>query len=143
PGYVSGLAPAGLAGYEPDGETLAEAPRLTRSFAYTPLRGTPPQPILGLYLMGRLGTVGQDERSDRDVGGCHHPELPPEQLAELRRKCDLLTDWAASQGSEAYFFLIDPVAFARGDRSGQLTSDDCGTTQHFLLLDEFYRTAIW
>lgn len=143
PGYVSGLAPAGLAGYEPDAETLAEAQRLTRSFAYKPLRGEPPQPILGLYLMGSLGTVGQDERSDLDVWVCHDPELPPEQLAELRRKCDLLTAWAASQGSEAYFFLIDPVAFARGDRSGQLTSDDCGTTQHFLLLDEFYRTAIW
>ncbi|MDI9730721.1 hypothetical protein, partial [Stutzerimonas stutzeri] len=22
-------------------------------------------------------------------------------------------------------------------------SDDCGTTQHYLLLDEFYRTALW
>lgn len=30
-----------------------------------------------------------------------------------------------------------------GERDTQLSSDDCGTTQHYLLLDEFYRTAIW
>lgn len=143
PGYVSGVTPAGLCGYEPDAETLTEAQRLTRSFSYKPLRGKAPQPILGLFLMGSLGTVAQDERSDLDVWVCHDPELPQEQLEELRRKCDLLTDWASSQGSEAHFFLVDPVAFARGDRNGKLTSDDCGTTQHFLLLDEFYRTAIW
>lgn len=143
PGYASGLTPAGLCGYEPDAETLADAQRLTRSFAYKPLRGRPLQPILGLFLMGSLGTMAQDERSDLDVWVCHDPALLPEQLAELRRKCDLLTAWAASQGSEANFFLVDPVAFAQGGRSGKLSGDDCGTTQHFLLLDEFYRTAIW
>ncbi|WP_206237707.1 class I adenylate cyclase, partial [Pseudomonas viridiflava] len=30
-----------------------------------------------------------------------------------------------------------------GERDSQLSSDDCGTTQHYLLLDEFYRAAIW
>jgi adenylate cyclase class 1 len=48
-----------------------------------------------------------------------------------------------SQGAEAHFFLIDPVRFVRGERDTQLSSEDCGTTQHYLLLDEFYRTAIW
>jgi adenylate cyclase class 1 len=55
----------------------------------------------------------------------------------------LLEAWAASQGAEAHFFLIDPVRFVRGERDTQLSSEDCGTTQHYLLLDEFYRTAIW
>lgn len=143
PGYVSGLTPAGLSGYEPDSDTLAEAQRLSRSFTYKPLRGEQPQPILGLFLMGSLGTIAQEERSDLDVWVCHDPALDPAQLAALRRKCDLLTEWAAGQGSEAHFFLIDPVRFAKGIRDTRLTSDDCGTTQHYLLLDEFYRTAIW
>jgi adenylate cyclase class 1 len=51
--------------------------------------------------------------------------------------------WAASQGAEAHFFLIDPARFVLGERDTQLSSEDCGTTQHYLLLDEFYRTAIW
>jgi len=143
PGYVSATTPAGLAGFEPDAETLAEAQRLSRSFSYKPLRGHPPQPILGLFLMGSLGTVAQDEQSDLDVWVCHDPKLSPQQLDELRRKCDFLQTWAATQGSEAHFFLVDPLRFTHGEREAKLTSDDCGTTQHYLLLDEFYRTAIW
>ena len=143
PGYVSGTTPAGLSGYEPDDEVLAEAQRLTRSFLYKPARGKPVQPIHGLFLMGSLGTLAQAEQSDMDVWVCHAPELPAERLAELQRKCRLLEEWAASQGAEAHFFLVDPQRFSEGARDGRLTSDDCGTTQHYLLLDEFYRTAIW
>lgn len=143
PGYVSGTTPAGLAGFEPDAETLAEAQRLSRSFAYKPLRGKPQQPILGLYMMGSLGTVAQGEQSDLDVWVCHAGDLTAPQLEELQKKCEQLQSWAATQGSEAHFFLVDPVRFTQGARETKLTSDDCGTTQHYLLLDEFYRTAIW
>ncbi|WP_407294675.1 class I adenylate cyclase [Stutzerimonas zhaodongensis] len=143
PGYVTAATPAGLSGFEPDAETLAEAQRLSRSFAYKPLRGQQPASILGLFLMGSLGTVAQEEQSDLDVWVCHDSSLSQPQLEELRRKCDLLQGWAATQGSEAHFFLVDPERFTQGARDTKLTSDDCGTTQHYLLLDEFYRTAIW
>ena len=144
PGYVSGSTPAGLSNYEPDANILAEAQRLTRSFSYKPRHGSnPPRPILGLFLMGSLGTLAQADQSDMDVWVCHGPDLSDDELAELRKKCQLLEIWAATQGAEAHFFLIDPARFVRGDRDNQLSSDDCGTTQHYLLLDEFYRTAIW
>lgn len=143
PGYVSAQTPAGLSGYEPSAELLAEAQRLTRSFAYKPARGPAPTPIHGLFLMGSLGTVAQAEQSDMDLWVCHASDLTAAARDELRRKCELLQSWASTQGTEAHFFLIDPQRFRAGDREAQLTSDDCGTTQHFLLLDEFYRTAIW
>ncbi|WP_286784662.1 MULTISPECIES: class I adenylate cyclase [Pseudomonas] len=148
PGYVSGTTPAGLSGFQPDDQILAEAQRLTRSFAYrertgNPLAGKPRQPIHGLFLMGSLGTVAQADQSDMDIWVCHAPELSAAEVAELQRKCDQLEAWATTQGTEAHFFLIDPSRFTSGEREGKLTSDDCGTTQHYLLLDEFYRTAIW
>jgi adenylate cyclase class 1 len=144
PGYVSGSTPAGLSNFEPDASVLAEAQRLTRSFSYKPRHGSnPPRPIHGLFLMGSLGTLAQAEQSDMDVWVCHSQDLSANELIELRRKCQLLEAWAASQGAEAHFFLIDPVRFVRGERDSQLSSEDCGTTQHYLLLDEFYRTAIW
>ncbi|MNQ37984.1 Adenylate cyclase [compost metagenome] len=143
PGYVSGTTPAGVAAFEPDEELLAEAQRLTRSFAYKPRRGPQPQPIHGLFLMGSLGTIAQAEQSDMDIWVCHAPDLDAAAIAELQRKCSALEEWAATQGAEAHFFLIDPARFTQGDREARLTSDDCGTTQHYLLLDEFYRTAIW
>ncbi|EJM11601.1 adenylate cyclase [Pseudomonas sp. GM18] len=144
PGYVSGSTPAGLSNYEPDTNTLAEAQRLTRSFSYKPRHGSnPPRPIHGLFLMGSLGTLAQADQSDMDVWVCHGPDLSESELTELRKKSQLLEVWAASQGAEAHFFLIDPARFVLGERDTQLSSEDCGTTQHYLLLDEFYRTAIW
>ena len=144
PGYVSGSTPAGLSNFEPDANALAEAQRLTRSFSYKPRHGSnPPRPIHGLFLMGSLGTLAQADQSDMDVWVCHSPDLNEQELAELRKKCQLLEAWADSQGAEAHFFLIDPARFVRGERDSQLSSEDCGTTQHYLLLDEFYRTAIW
>ncbi|MFJ3483796.1 class I adenylate cyclase [Pseudomonas sp. NPDC090202] len=143
PGYVSGATPAGVSGYEPEAEVLAEAQRLTRSFSYKPRRGNPPQPIHGIFLMGSLGTLAQADQSDMDVWICHDSALPPEQVQELRKKCQALEEWAATQGAEAHFFLIDPERFVLGERDSQLSGEDCGTTQHYLLLDEFYRTAIW
>lgn len=47
PGYVSSTTPAGVSGFEPDAELLAEAQRLTRSFTYKARHGNPPQPIHG------------------------------------------------------------------------------------------------
>ncbi|MDE1168604.1 MAG: class I adenylate cyclase [Pseudomonas sp.] len=143
PGYVSGATPAGVSHYEPQADTLAEALRLTRSFSYKARHGNPPRPIHGLFLMGSLGSLAQTEQSDMDVWVCHAPDLGQDELEELRRKCQLLETWAASQGAEAHFFLIDPQRFVKGERDAQLSSEDCGTTQHYLLLDEFYRTALW
>ncbi|RMV68808.1 class I adenylate cyclase, partial [Pseudomonas coronafaciens] len=143
PGYVSGSTPAGVSHYEPDTLALAEAQRLTRSFSYKARHGHPPQPIHGLFLMGSLGTLAQAEQSDMDVWVCHDSTLDTDAIAELRKKCQALEAWAATMGAEAHFFLIDPQRFRSGDRDSQLSSDDCGTTQHYLLLDEFYRTAIW
>ncbi|MGE7813533.1 class I adenylate cyclase [Pseudomonas sivasensis] len=143
PGYVSGSTPAGLSNFEPDAQALTEAQRLTRSFSYKPRPVNQPKPIHGLFLMGSLGTLAQADQSDMDVWVCHAPDLSENELAELRKKCQLLEAWALTMGAEAHFFLIEPTRFVLGERDTQLSSDDCGTTQHYLLLDEFYRTAIW
>lgn len=143
PGYVSGSTPAGVAGYEPDTVSLAEAQRLTRSFSYKARTPTTALPIHGLFLMGSLGTLAQTDQSDMDVWVCHGPDLGESALDELRKKCQLLEAWAAGLGADAHFFLIDGPRFALGERDARLSTDDCGTTQHYLLLDEFYRTAIW
>lgn len=144
PGYLSASTPAGLSGFEADDEVLAEAQRLARSFVYKPRRQEPAQqPIHGLFLMGSLGSLAQEEQSDLDLWVCHAPELEPGARQELRRKCALIEDWARSQGSEVHCFLIDVARFGQDERKDWKESGGDGNTQHFLLLDEFYRSAIW
>lgn len=144
PGYLSASTPAGLSGFEADDEVLAEAQRLARSFVYKPRRQEPAQqPIHGLFLMGSLGSLAQEEQSDLDLWVCHAPELEPGARQELRRKCALIEDWARSQGSEVHCFLIDVARFGQDEREDRKEPGGDGNTQHFLLLDEFYRSAIW
>lgn len=142
PGFVSRETPHGLSGYEAETAALQSAQALTRSYQYRRHPAGFVSQILGLYLMGSGGTIAQSEQSDLDIWVCHQPGLPSHALAELARKCQLITEWAATQGCEAHFHLINPASFSRGDRDNALSVEDCGSTQHYLLLDEFYRTAI-
>ncbi|WP_339650979.1 class I adenylate cyclase [Halopseudomonas pelagia] len=142
PGYVARDTPHGLPGYIPGPPTLLGAQALTRSFSYRrhPAGFTPG--IQALYLMGSGGTIGQSDQSDLDIWVCHSPDLNAQAIAELSSKCQLITDWAATQGNEAHFHLVNPETFSLGYRNNALSIEDCGSTQHYLLLDEFYRTAI-
>lgn len=98
-------------------------------------------PITGVYSMGSTSSVGQSCSSDLDIWVCHQAWLDSEERQLLQRKCSLLESWAASLGVEVSFFLIDENRF-RHNESGSLGGEDCGSTQHILLLDEFYRTAV-
>ena len=133
PGYVSACTPAGVSGYEPDATTLAAARHLIRDFSCSMGNSCPSQPIHGLFLMGSLGTLAQTDQSDMDVWICLAPDLSDAAVSALRKKCRRLEAWATSQGCEAHFFLID----------AQLRNDEGDEPRQRLLLDEFYRTAIW
>nr|WP_314480068.1 class I adenylate cyclase [uncultured Pseudomonas sp.] len=143
PGYVTSTTPAGICDFEPNADQVFEAQRLARAFNYKVRDHASTRPIDGLFLIGSLGTLAQAEDSDIDVWVCHACNLGREALEALQRKCQLLETWARSQGADTHIFLIDTQAFAHGQRTGQLGTDDCGTTQHYLLLDEFYRTTLW
>src|SRR5690606_28163451 len=43
---------------------------------------------------------------------------------------------------EVHFFLMEGDKFRVGERAG-VSTEDCGSSQHYLLLDEFYRTGLW
>ena len=143
PGYVATSTPAGLCNYEPSPAALNEARQLARSFRYWALPQNQIAPLHGLFLMGSLGTLAQTEGSDMDLWLCHDPALDEAAVELLRRKARAVEHWAASQGAELHVFLIDPERFASGRRDAELSGEDCGSSQHYLLLDEFFRTALW
>ncbi len=142
PGYVSRQTPHGLSYYTPESDVLLNAQALTRSFTYRRHPAGFVAQIQALYLMGSGGTIGQSDQSDLDIWVCHAPDLSTPAVAELASKCQVISDWAATQGCEAHFHLVNPATFSRGNQGNPLSYEDCGSTQHYLLLDEFYRTAI-
>ncbi|MCS0335257.1 class I adenylate cyclase [Vibrio diabolicus] len=106
-----------------------------------PLKTVEKPAILGLYTMGSTSSIGQSTSSDLDIWVCISPDMDCDERELLTNKCLLITDWAQSQGVEANFFLMDEERF-RSNHSEEMTGDNCGSSQHLLLLDEFYRSAV-
>jgi adenylate cyclase class 1 len=140
PGFVSTDTPAGVIGYRPNREQLLLARRYARGFSEDRWHRLE-FPILGLYLMGSMGSLGQTAGSDLDFWLCHSEEISELGRESLRRKAALLEERAAEIGLHAHFFVMHAESFRDGAVE-QLSKESSGHTQHTLLLEEFYRTGI-
>lgn len=140
PGYVSKNTPVGITDYKPDANILMLGRSLARSFRFNP-RPQSYGDIYSVFLMGSTGTVAHSHSSDLDIWVCHRGDLSSLELAELEQKLDLISRWAMGMHLEVHFFLMDSERFRLGHHQ-EISTEDSGSTQHYLLLDEFYRTAL-
>ncbi|WP_411705310.1 class I adenylate cyclase [Edaphovirga cremea] len=142
PGYLDGNVPHGVCIFTPD-ETQEHYLAGLEDKWGAPVEklASGELPITGIYSMGSTSSIGQSCSSDLDIWVCHQSWLDANERNRLQLKCSLLEKWAASLGVEVSFFLIDENRF-RHNESGSLGGEDCGSTQHILLLDEFYRSAV-
>ena len=142
PGYMDTSCPYGLTNYQPSDEVLNAARRLARTFAMKD-EGRRKPDLDALFLMGSPGTVGHSVASDLDVWLCHRHDLPTKGVACLERKAAKLSAWAESLGVELHVFVFSATEFREGRQRAEVTGENCGSAQHYLLLDEFYRTSIY
>ncbi|MCG8023068.1 MAG: class I adenylate cyclase [Candidatus Thiodiazotropha endolucinida] len=140
PGFVSSETPTGISDYSPSRKALEAANKLSRSFEFKK-RAQRVYHIHGLYLMGSTGTIGQSSGSDFDLWLCFDPALNEKQRQQLQQKAAQIEKSAAELDLELHIFLIDPARFRQGEKS-KLSHESTGTTQHNLLLEEFYRSAV-
>ncbi len=140
PGYYDADVPYGVYGLKPNDiqQQFIDDTQLTLS---DHLDESAQPAILGLYTMGSTSSIGQSTSSDLDIWVCISPDMDSDERELLTNKCLLITDWAQSKGVEANFFLMDEERF-RNNHSEEMTGDNCGSSQHLLLLDEFYRSAV-
>ncbi|MCG9695427.1 class I adenylate cyclase [Shewanella sp. Isolate11] len=145
PGYNSPMTPSGVVDYVADSKATE---------ACNILRLDPPsatnsqqQAILGVYSMGSTATFGQNPRSDIDVWVIYDAELTRGEVIALQQKSNLLTSWFEQHDLEVNIYLVHPKQFlaADGDCDDLGSSMGCensGSAQHWLLLEEFYRSHI-
>lgn len=140
PGYLESQVPHGIQCFQLDAiqQQLIDDTQLALGQDLPPPREAS---ILGLYTMGSTSSIGQSTSSDLDIWVCVAASMSCEQRERLSNKCLLITDWAKSQGVEANFFIMDEQRF-RHNHSDKMTGENCGSSQHLLLLDEFYRSAV-
>jgi adenylate cyclase class 1 len=140
PGYVSKNTPAGIPQYNPSKKGLDGIKKIAKSFTYK-RRALRTYDIHSIFIMGSVGTIAHSEKSDFDIWICHTPELTEMQLSELRAKCVAIEQWAETIGLEVHFFPMNADEFRMGGVH-ELSSESSGSTQHHLLLEEFYRTSL-
>lgn len=140
PGYGRANAPTGIRNFKLTNQHIKSARKLNSSFALQ-REINPAQDICGIYFMGSCSSIAHNNRSDIDIWVCPRSGLEPEQKQALTIKCDEIAAWAEHYSLETHFFVMEDEAFRQGQRA-DMDQEDCGNTQHFLLLDEFYRTSI-
>ncbi|MGZ4992743.1 MAG: class I adenylate cyclase, partial [Methylobacter sp.] len=141
PGFISSATPAGIPEYNPGAQTINAAKQLAKNFNYS-RPASHIYPIEGLFLMGSVGSIAFSKTSDMDIWLCHQSGLSPDAIDELQKKATAVEVWAASLGLEVHFFLMDSKQFVLGQNT-PISTESSGQTQHYLLLEEFYRTAIY
>lgn len=141
PGYLDINCPYGLNHYQPDATTTGAARRLARTFSLRD-EGKRRADLQALFLMGSPGTLGHSVASDLDVWLCHRDDLSETGIQCLERKAGKLTEWASSFGIELHVFVFSAAEWRAGRQRAEVRGESCGSAQHYLLLDEFYRTSI-
>ena len=141
PGYADGRCPYGFSHYRPREDELNAARRLARTFSLKD-EGRRKPDLEALFLMGSPGTLGHSVASDLDIWLCHRSDLTDQGVACLERKAGRLADWAQSLGVELHVFVFSAEEFREGRQRAEVAGENCGSAQHYLLLDEFYRTGV-
>jgi adenylate cyclase, class 1 len=144
PGYLEQEVPIGIANFAISTlqqQFIDDCGLSAQSLIPTTQRDDSECPITGLYAMGSTSSIGQSLTSDLDIWVCIRTTLSATSREILDAKCSLVSEWAMTQGVEANFFLIDENRF-RDNFSEKMTGENCGSSQHLLLLDEFYRSAV-
>ena len=141
PGFVSLDTPFGLPDFVPDKQTLDMVKQFCKSFVYK-RQALRVYPIFSLFLMGSVGSMAFSKHSDIDIWLCHQPDLTSVQLDALRHKTAAIEAWAATLKIEVHFFLVNSEHFRQGENT-PISVESSGETQHYLLLEEFYRTSIY
>lgn len=140
PGFVTQDTPAGVSQYTP---TKAAIKGVSRHFPDFKLdrRMRHKIDILALFCMGSSGTIAYSSKSDFDIWLIHTSDISVDRLEELTEKARQIETWALELRLEVHFFVFDDQTFKQGQHDN-LSSESSGSAQHYLLLDEFYRSSL-
>lgn len=143
PGYISNQVPAGVLHYQPQKEELQLAKAFARAFHYQKELSVKQSYIEAIFVMGSPGSIAQNDVSDLDLWICYKPGMNDEQRQKLQAKADRMADWAFKTiHLKVHAFLMQSDAF-KDEKELAFNSEASGSAQYYLLLDEFYRTALW
>ncbi len=141
PGYINDTTPAGISEYAPEQSTIKIAKGFFKDYKIT-RRARRIMDIHGMYFMGSSGSIAYNSKSDFDVWLLHSTTLDADAIDLVQQKSYAIEQWADKiLHLEVHFFVFSAEEFKHGVQQG-LSSESSGSAQHYLLLDEFYRSSL-
>lgn len=141
PGYINDEVPAGISEYAAEQSTIKIAKSFFKTYKIT-RRARRIMDINGMYFMGSSGSIAYNSKSDFDVWLLHSTSLEADAIDLIQQKAYAIEKWAdEALNLEVHFFVFSAEEFKQGQQQG-LSSESSGSAQHYLLLDEFYRSSL-
>lgn len=145
PGYNGPLTPSGIFNYQASESEYSACSTLGLVPPNLHLVNHPA--IEGIYSMGSMASFGQNPKSDVDLWLVHDRLLSPNECRLLEEKSELISQWFERYGLEVNIYLVHPEQFIKSvDADGEFQTsiglEHSGSAQHWLLLEEFYRSQI-
>jgi adenylate cyclase class 1 len=141
PGYINDATPAGISEYATEQSTIKIAKSFFKDYKIT-RRARRIMDIHGMYFMGSSGSIAYNSKSDFDVWLLHSTSLDADAIDLVQQKAYAIEQWADKDlNLEVHFFVFSAEEFKHGVQQG-LSSESSGSAQHYLLLDEFYRSSL-
>ncbi|MEZ9196916.1 class I adenylate cyclase [Shewanella sp. 10N.286.54.B9] len=143
PGYNGPFTPKGIFDFHLNSEDFEACDTLNLQ---VPVNTNKHNPMIeGVYSMGSTASFGQNSQSDIDVWLIHSKLMSKNQCELLAQKATLLTEWFAQYDFEVNIYLVHPEQFImaqedQADLYNCMGHEHSGSAQHWLLLEEFYRS---
>lgn len=141
PGYVEGDVPLGIKNFSLDEDTKrylhGRYPGITfHDFE----RG---DFIKMFAVMGSVGTVAYNKKSDLDYWACIHKNaVSKEAFENFKKKVSLVQDWASKELEVPVHIFINDIEGVKSNIFAEDEEEAFGTTVGAVLKDEFFRSSI-
>jgi adenylate cyclase class 1 len=139
------MSPHGVYAYQTDARTEASFKEAFPGKRFPKLRSQasldPSLPVKSMSLIGSLGSIAQNNKSDFDYWVCFDNDVfSRESFIYFTEKLREIEQWADEfGGAEVHFFPLD-MDKVRANDFGAVSGESSGTALGKLLKEEFYRT---
>lgn len=141
PGYIEGDVPIGIKNFILDEDTKRY---LHGRYPGITFHDFEPGDFIKMFaVMGSVGTVAYNKKSDLDYWACIHKNtVSKEAFDNFKKKVTLVQEWASKELEVPVHIFINDIQSVKNNIFAEDEEEAFGTTVGAVLKDEFFRSSI-
>ena len=141
PCFVEGEVPLGIKNFTLDDDTMRY---LHGRYPGTTFHDFERGDFIKMFaVMGSVGTVGYNKKSDIDYWACNHRNpVDQEAFDNFKKKVTMVQEWASKELEVPVHIFINDIESVKNNIFAEDEEEAFGTTVGAVLKDEFFRSSI-